>query len=71
VKRIDIYRQAIKGTFADLYGVSADTVTVSWTSDDTIVVHCAGKNFIHLILSNSDDNVLSSSARTKTQSLSA
>jgi len=51
--------------------VSADTVTVSWTSDDTIVVHCAGKNFIHLILSNSDDNVLSSSARMKTQSLSA
>ena len=58
MKRIEIYRQAIKHTFADLYGVSADTVEVSWTSDDTFVVHCAGNKFTHLILSNSDDNVL-------------
>jgi hypothetical protein len=45
VNRIDIYRQAIKRTFADLYGVSPDTV-----------VKCAGKRFIHLVFSDSDDN---------------
>jgi hypothetical protein len=32
VNRTDIYRQAIKRTFADLYGVSPDTVDVSWTT---------------------------------------
>ena len=32
MNRIDIYRQAIKRTFADLYGVSPDTVDVSWTT---------------------------------------
>ena len=52
----DIYRQAIKRTFADLYGVSPDTVDVTWTSDNTIVVQCAGKTFIHLILSDPDDD---------------
>ena len=43
VNRIDIYRQAIKRTFADLYSVSPDAVDVNWTSDNTIVVQCAGK----------------------------
>jgi hypothetical protein len=56
VNQTDINRQAIKRTFADLYGVSPDTVDVAWTSDNTIVVQCAGKTFIHLILSDSDDD---------------
>jgi hypothetical protein len=55
VNRTDIYRRAIKRTFADLYGVSPDTVDVSWTTGKTIVVHCAGKPFIHPILSDPDD----------------
>jgi len=29
-------------------------VDVTWTSDNTIVVQCAGKTFIHLILSDPD-----------------
>ena len=41
MNRTDIYRQAIKRTFADLYGVSPDTVDVSWTTGKTIVVQCA------------------------------
>jgi hypothetical protein len=56
VNQTDTYRQAIKRTFADLYGVSPDTVDVAWTSDNTIVVQCAGKTFIHLILSDPDDD---------------
>jgi hypothetical protein len=36
--------------------VSPDTVDVAWTSDNTIVVQCAGKTFIHLILSDPDDD---------------
>ena len=56
MNRIDIYRRAIKRTFADLYGVSPDAVDVNWTSDDTIVVRCAGKTFIHSILSDPDDD---------------
>ena len=56
MRRIDIYRQAIKRTFASLYGVSPDAVDASWTSNDTIVVQCAGKTFIHLILSDPDDD---------------
>jgi len=30
---IDIYRRAIKRTFADLYGVAPDEVDVSWRKD--------------------------------------
>jgi hypothetical protein len=52
----DIYRQAIKRTFANLYGVSPDAVEVSWTSEKTIVVQCAGKTFLHLILSDPDED---------------
>jgi hypothetical protein len=56
VNRTDIYRLAIKRTFADLYGVSPDTVDVSWTTGKTIVVQCAGKTFLHPILSDPDDD---------------
>ena len=54
--RTDIYRQAIKRTFADLYGVSPATVEVSWTTGKTIVVQCASKTFLHPILSEPDDD---------------
>jgi hypothetical protein len=56
VNRTDIYRQAINRTFADLYGVSPDTVDVSWTTGKTIVVQCGGKTFLHPILSDPDDD---------------
>jgi hypothetical protein len=51
MNRTDIFSQAIKRTFADLYSVSPSTVDVTWTREDTIVVQCAGRKFIHLILS--------------------
>ena len=51
-----MYRQAIKRTFANLYSVSSDTVEVTWTTGRTIVVHCAGKTFLHPILSEPDDD---------------
>ena len=56
VNRTEICRRAIKRTFADLYGVSPDTVDVSWTTGKTIVVQCAGKTFLHPILSYPDDD---------------
>ena len=56
VNRTDIYRRAIKRTFADLYSVSSDTVDVNWTTGKTIVVQCAGKTFLHPILSDPDDD---------------
>ena len=56
VNRTDIYRQAIKRSFADLYGVSPGTVDVSWTTGKTIVVQCAGKTFLHPILGDPDDD---------------
>ena len=43
MNRTDIYRQAIKRTFADLYSVSPGTVDVSWTTGKTIVVHAQAK----------------------------
>jgi len=52
----DIYRQAIKRTFANLYGVAPDAVDVRWTSGETIVVQCAGKTFTHLVLSDPNDD---------------
>ena len=54
--RTDIYHQAIRRTFANLYGVSPDTVDVRWTTGKTIVVQCAGKTFLHPILSDPDDD---------------
>jgi hypothetical protein len=57
VNPTDIYRQAIKRTFADLYGVAPDTVDVTWTSDgEAIIVECAGKTFTHQILGQDNDN---------------
>jgi hypothetical protein len=56
VNRTDIYRQAIQRTFANLYGVSPDTVEVSWTSGESIAVQCAGKTFLHQIRSDPDDD---------------
>ena len=56
MNRTDIYRQAIKRTFADLYGVSHDAVEVGWTSGVSITVQCAGKTFLHEILSDPDDD---------------
>jgi hypothetical protein len=56
VNTTDIYRRAIKRTFADLYGVSPDTVDVTWTGEgESIIVWCAGKTFTHQILSDPDD----------------
>ena len=56
MNRTDIYRQAIKRTFADLYGVSSDTVDVRWTSGESIAVQCAGETFLHPILGDPDDD---------------
>jgi hypothetical protein len=56
VNRTDIYCQAIKRTFADLYSVSPDAVDVSWTSGESITVQCAGRTFLHHILSDPDDD---------------
>jgi len=56
---IDIYRQAIKRTFANLYDESPDEVDVTWgNADDTITVHCSHKTFAHEILSNDNDTTL-------------
>src|SRR5277367_2786045 len=42
MKAIDIYQQAIKRTFANLYDESPDEVDVTWgNADDTITVHCS------------------------------
>ena len=53
----DIYRRAIKRTFANLYGLSLpDEVDVSWNDEgDTITVQCDGRIFIHEILTDKDD----------------
>jgi hypothetical protein len=56
VNRTDIYCRAIKRTFVNLYGVSTETVDVSWTTGKTIVVQCAGKTFLHPILSDPEDD---------------
>ena len=56
MNRTDIYRQAIKRTFSNLYGVSPDTVDVSWSIGKTIIVQCAGKTFLHSILNDPDDD---------------
>jgi hypothetical protein len=57
VNATDIYRQAIERTFAQLYSVPPATVDITWNNEgETIVVKCAGKTFIHLILSDPDDD---------------
>ena len=40
-----------------LYGVPPSAVDIAWSNEgDTIVVKCAGKMFIHLILGDSNDD---------------
>ena len=52
MNRTDIYRQAIKRAFADLYSVSRHEIDVSWNKDgDNITVRCADKAFTHTELS--------------------
>jgi hypothetical protein len=51
----DIYREAIKRTFADLYGVTRQEVDVSWNKDgDNITVRCADKTFTHETIHDDD-----------------
>ena len=49
MSRTEIYRQAIKPTFANLYGVSPEAMEVGWTTGKSIVLQCAGKTFLHPI----------------------
>jgi hypothetical protein len=56
---IDIYCQAIKRTFAGLYGVAPDKVDVSWSdAGDNITVRCADKTFTHETLHDDDEPTL-------------
>jgi hypothetical protein len=56
---IDIYRRAIKRTFAGLYRVAPDEVDVSWSEDgDNITVRCADKTFTHETLHDDDESTL-------------
>ena len=55
----DIYRQAIKRTFASLYGVAPDKVDVSWSdAGDSITVRCADKTFAHETIHDDDEPTL-------------
>jgi hypothetical protein len=57
VNRTDIYRQAIKRRFADLYIVARQEVDVSWNKDgDNITVRCADKTFTHETIHDDDDD---------------
>ena len=57
VNRTDIYRQAIKRTFADLYSVARHEIDVSWNKDgDNITVRCADKTFTHETIHDDDDD---------------
>jgi hypothetical protein len=59
VNRTDIYRQAIKRTFADLYSVARHEIDVSWNKDgDNITVRCADKTFTHETIHDDDDGAL-------------
>jgi hypothetical protein len=61
----DVYRQAIKRTFASLYGVAPDKVDVSWSdAGDNITVRCAEKTFTHETLHDDDDSPRSNSSAT-------
>jgi hypothetical protein len=48
MKAINVYREAIKRMFADVYQVLPETIDVSW-ADDAITVRCSEHNFIHKI----------------------
>jgi hypothetical protein len=66
----DIYREAIKRVFANLYGVSPDEVDVGWSSDsDAIIVRCSDKTFTHEILSDDNDATLEFVVRLKDEEL--
>ena len=55
----DIYREAIKRTFADLYSVRRHEVDVSWNKDGgSITVRCADKTFTHETIDDDDDGTL-------------
>ena len=55
----DVYRQAIKRTFASLYRVAPDKVDVSWSdAGDNITVRCAGKIFTHETIDDDDEPTL-------------
>ena len=57
MNRTDIYRQAIKRTFADLYSVARHEIDVSWNKDgDNITVRCADKTFTHETIRDDDDD---------------
>ena len=59
VNRTDIYRQAIKRTFADLYSVARHEIDVSWNKDgDNIAVRCGDKTFTHETIHDDDDGAL-------------
>ena len=48
MEAINVYREAIKRTFADVYQVLPETINVSW-GDDTVTVRCSDHNFTHKI----------------------
>ena len=53
----EIYRQAIKRTFADLYGVARHEVDVSWNNNgENITVRCADKTFTDEAIHDDEDN---------------
>jgi hypothetical protein len=59
VNTTDVYRQAVKRTFASLYGVAPDKVDVSWSdAGDSITVCCADKTFTHETLHDDDEPAL-------------
>jgi hypothetical protein len=62
----DVYRQAIKRTFADLYSVARHEVDVSWNKDgDNITVRCADKTFTHETIHDDDGALEFVSRRAK------
>jgi hypothetical protein len=56
VNRTDIYRQAIKRAFADLYRVSSDTVDVAGRVARASPYSAQAKRFFHPTLSDPDDD---------------
>jgi hypothetical protein len=48
MEAINVYREAIKRTFAEVYQVMPETIDVSW-ADDTITERCSDHTFTHKI----------------------
>jgi hypothetical protein len=44
MEAINVYREAVKRTFADVYQVLPETIDVSW-GNDTITVRCSDHTF--------------------------